>query len=300
MAIAKRIFLFMVVNILVMASLMLVVSLIGMFLPPELYAQIMGSIVPFAAIFGFGGAFVSLLLSKFMAKMFMGVKIIDPKTATPELKWVLDTTHRMARSAGIITMPEVGYYESPELNAFATGPTKNKALVAVSTGLLRSMNRDEVEGVLGHEVAHVANGDMVTMTLVQGVVNTLVIIVSHFVTQIIDNITRDQEGRGGLSGFMGFFVYNLVYNLIAFAAFPIVAWVSRIREYRADAGGAKLAGREKMIAGLQALKRQMGMVDDSHQSLSTLKISNKSGFSIIWSTHPPLDDRIKKLSGGRF
>ncbi len=228
----------------------------------------------------------------------MGVQVIPENTTDSNLRWVLETTHRLSRQAGLKKMPEVGVYNGQELNAFATGPSKNNALVAVSVGLLNSMDKDEVEGVLGHEVAHVANGDMVTMALVQGIVNSIVIVVAHVVTQIIDNALRNDNGRGGLGGFAGFMVYNLIYNLIAFLAYPLVAYISRWREFRADQGGAQLAGREKMISGLRSLQKHVDEINTEHKSLATMKISNKPGFLNLWSTHPPLEKRIQRLQMG--
>ena len=300
MAVAKRVFLFLMVNFLVMASLMAVFVLIQMFLPPEMLSGHYNVLILFSLVFGFGGAFISLLVSKFVAKRWMGVQIITEQTHQSDLQWVKETTFRLAKKAGIDKMPEVGYYDSPEINAFATGPTKNNSLVAVSTGLIRSMNRDEIEGVLGHEVAHIANGDMVTMTLVQGIVNAVVIFFTYVIMQIIENALRDDRGRGGMGFFMYYFVYNIIHSLLAFMAMPLVAFVSRIREYRADAGGASLAGREKMIQALKALQAGIHQVDTSHQSISTLKISNKSSFLRFWSTHPPLKDRIHRLERGGY
>ena len=232
----------------------------------------------------------------------MGVQVIHKNTHNSEHKWIMDTTHRLARKAGLKKMPEVGYYDNHELNAFATGPSKNNSLVAVSTGLLHSMNKNEIEGVLGHEVAHIANGDMVTMTLVQGVVNAVVILFTHIIMNVIDNLLRDENGRGGLGFFMRFFVYNAIHAMLAFAAMPLVAFVSRMREYRADAGGASLAGREKMIQGLKVLKSRVLEVDTQHQSFATLKISNKPQSSLLrfWSTHPPIDERIRRLERGHY
>ena len=299
MAIAKRISLFLMVNFLVIFSLLAVYSIIAMFLPPEFFSDDLGMgvqpfLIVFCLVFGFGGAFISLWISKFMAKKLYRVQIIDG--SAPHHGWIVGTTHRLARKAGLTKMPEVGYYENPEVNAFATGPSKNNSLVAVSTGLLHHMDKDEVEGVLGHEVAHIANGDMVTMTLVQGIVNSIVILAAHIITNIIENFFRDEEsGHGGLGFFARIFIYQAVYSLLAFAAVPLVAFVSRMREYRADAGGATLAGREKMLGSIRALKNCL--IDTQHESLATLKISNKTKSSIwrFWSTHPPLEDRIARL-----
>ncbi len=304
MAIFKRISVFLMVNFLVILSLSAIYLIISMFLPVGFFSEDIGMGIPpalivFCLVFGFGGAFISLWMSKFLAKKLWRVKIIDE--TSPQHGWIVNTTHRLARKAGLKKMPEVGYYESPEVNAFATGPSKNNSLVAVSAGLLHHMNKDEVEGVLGHEVAHIANGDMVTMALVQGIVNSVVILAAHIITNIIENFFRDEEsGHGGLGFFARFFIYQAVYSLLAFAAMPVVAFVSRMREYRADAGGATLAGREKMLAGIKALKNCL--IDTQHESFATLKISNKPKASLLrfWSTHPPLDDRIARLERGAY
>lgn len=295
----KRVFVFFLVNILVVLTIGLVLQLTG--LNQYFYQHGLGNeqLLIFSFIWGMGGAFISLLLSRFMAKMMMGVRVIDPNSAHGQSRELLEVVHRLARKAGIDTMPEVGIYASPEVNAFATGPTKNKALVAVSSGLLERMDQREVEGVLGHEVAHVANGDMVTMTLVQGIVNAFVLFLSHIIARLIDSALRDREGRGGLSGFSYYLVYNVISVFLSFLAFPIVAWVSRYREYRADAGGASLAGRDKMIAALRALKDTQRFVDPTHKEMDTLKISGKpSRFMQMMATHPPLDDRIRRLEVG--
>ena len=218
MAIAKRISLFLMVNFLIIFSLLAIYSIISIFLPPEFLSSNFGGIpsalIVFCLVFGFGGAFISLWMSKFMAKRLYGVKIIDG--SSPQHGWIVETTYRLAKKAGLTKMPEVGYYENPEVNAFATGPSKKNSLVAVSTGLLHHMNKDEVEGVLGHEIAHITNGDMVTMTLVQGIVNSIVILAAHIITNIIENFFRDEEsGHGGLGFFARFFVYQAVYRRLS-------------------------------------------------------------------------------------
>ena len=298
---AKRFFLYFTVNLFIMATLAAIYFAVLVFVPEETAKSAFMPLFLFAAIFGFGGAFISLFLSKFIAKKFMGVQIIASDERDERLRWVLETTHRLSKKAGLMKMPEVGVYHSPEINAFATGPSRKNSLVAVSTGLLNSMNRDGAEGVIGHEVAHIANGDMVTMTLVQGVVNTVVIIVAHIIVNFIKAMLRqNRTGHGGMSIFMHYLIYNIVHSILAFAAMPIVAFVSRIREYRADAGGAKLAGREKMVMGLRELKRFIEGIDNRHPSLSTLKISSKPSILRFWSTHPPLDERIKRLQTGAY
>lgn len=287
----KRIFLFFLTNILVMASLMTVYFVLAGFgLVPQGYY---GQILVFSVLFGFGGSFISLLISKWAAKRMMGVQIVDTRSQFAPL---VNRVHTLAKQAGLTTMPEVGVYDSPEVNAFATGPSKNNSMVAVSTGLLQRMDTGEVDGVLAHEVAHIANGDMVTMTLVQGVVNTLVLLVTYIVTNFIASALRGNSDRGiGDSWIFRMIIHQVVYGLVAFAAFPIVAAFSRWREYRADAGGAKLAGKATMISALEKLKGTVELVETQEAAFQSMKISNKSGFAEWFSTHPPLEKRIRAL-----
>ena len=249
----------------------------------------------FAAIIGFGGAFVSLAMSKWMAKRSMGVQVIAQPRNEAE-RWLLDTVTRQAQAAGIKT-PEVGFYEAPEINAFATGPSRNNALVAVSSGLLRAMSRDEAEAVIGHEVSHVANGDMVTMALIQGVVNTFVIFLSRVVGRAIDAaISGNRDGGPGLAYFGIVMVLDLVFGLLASI---IVMWFSRQREFRADAGGAQLAGRPKMIAALEKLGQTYG-ASTLPSSIRAFGISGgvAHGLKKLFMTHPPLAERIAALRNG--
>ncbi len=297
MKIAKRIFLFVSVNILIISTLSIVMSVLGV--QPYLDANGINyqSLMIFCVIWGFGGAFISLALSRVMAKWMMGVKVIDAKTNDPELQALLVKVHRFAKQAGIEKMPEVAYYEADELNAFATGPTKNRSLVAVSTGLLRNMNEKELDGVLAHEIAHIANGDMVTMTLVQGVVNAFVMflarIIGFFASQFVDEEKR---------GIVQFAVIIATEILLGMLGMIVVSFVSRKREYRADMGGAMLSGRDSMIAALERLKAnyQLPQTNDQQPALATLKISGKTGgFLKLFSTHPDLDDRILRLKTAR-
>jgi heat shock protein HtpX len=301
MKIAKRVFLFVAVNVLVVATISIVLSVLGV--RPYLTARGLDltSLAVFCLVWGFGGAFISLGLSRVMAKWGMGVKLIDPSTPDPGAQELVSTVHRLAQSAGLRTMPQVGIYDSDEVNAFATGPTKNRSLVAVSTGLLRRMNRDEVEGVLGHEIAHVANGDMVTMTLVQGVVNAFTMFLARVLAFVVAQFFRRDEEEGGMSQVV-YFVATLVFD-IAFSILGsvVVAWFSRLREFRADAGGAQLAGRDRMIAALEGLQRTFGVVDPhtNQAAVQTLKISgHPTGLMRFFSTHPPLDVRIARLKSG--
>jgi heat shock protein HtpX len=290
---AKRILLFVLTNILIVATISIVLSVLGV--KPYLTAQGInyGSLIAFCLVWGFGGAFISLAISRMMAKWSMGVKLIDRNESDPDLQWVRQTTLRLAQSAGL-PEPEVGYYDSPEMNAFATGPSKSRSLVAVSTGLLRRMNRNEAEGVLAHEVAHIANGDMVTMTLVQGVVNAFVMFISrvviHAIAQFVD------EKQRPIVQFVGVIVFEI---LLGFLGMMVVAAYSRAREYRADAGGARLGGRENMIGALKALQRQAGMPIEN-DALAAFKISGGGGgIARFFSTHPPLEARIAALQAAR-
>lgn len=293
---AKRIFLFLLTNIFIILTIGTVLYLVGGMKYLSGWGLGYQDLMIFCLIWGMGGAFMSLLLSRFMAKMFMGVQLIDPDKASGQDRELLEMVYRLARKAGLSTPPEVGIYQSEEVNAFATGPSKNRSLVAVSTGLFRNLNRHQVEGVLGHEVAHIANGDMVTMTLVQGVVNAFVIFLTQIIVRVLDQVTRDNQGRGGIMhGFLGFMLYQFIYSVLAFLAYPIVAAFSRYREFKADAGGARLAGREKMISALKALAGTTELVEQDHQSVAALKISNRAGFAKLFSTHPPIADRIKAL-----
>ena len=249
----------------------------------------------FAAVIGFGGAFVSLAISKWMAKRSMGVQVIEQPRNEAE-RWLLETVTRQAAAAGIKT-PEVGFYDAPEINAFATGPSRNNALVAVSSGLLRAMSRDEAEAVIGHEVSHVANGDMVTMALIQGVVNTFVIFLSRVVGRAIDAaISGNRDGGPGLAYFGIVMVLDMVFGLLASI---VVMWFSRHREFRADAGGAQLAGRPKMIAALEKLGQTYG-ASTLPSSIRAFGISGgvAHGLRKLFMTHPPLAERIQRLREG--
>lgn len=291
----KRIVLFVLTNILIVATISIVMSVLGVGSWATAKGISYGNLIVFCLLWGFGGAFISLLLSKVMAKWMMGVQIIDAQESDPDLQWVRQTTLRLARSAGLPKDPEVGYYESDDMNAFATGPSKRNSLVAVSTGLLRRMNRNEAEGVLAHEVAHIANGDMVTMTLVQGVVNAFVMFISrvvvHFLSQFVEEKTRP------IVQFVGVIVFEI---MLGFLGMIVVASFSRAREYRADKGGARLGGRENMIAALQALQRQMVPAQERNDTLAAFKISGGGGGLMrLFSTHPPLEERIAALQAAR-
>ena len=247
----------------------------------------------FSAAFGFGGAFISLLISKWMAKRATGARVIESPGNETE-RWLLNTTKQLAERAGI-GMPEVAIFDSAAPNAFATGANRNKSLVAVSTGLMRAMNRDQVRAVLGHEIGHVANGDMITLTLIQGVLNTFVIFLSRIIGMIVDRVVlRNERGFG-----IGYFVSSIIAQiLLGILASAVVAWFSRRREFRADAAGADLAGRGNMINALDALRRSEGTAD-MPESLAAFGISPslRSGMARMFASHPPLEERIKALRG---
>lgn len=289
MAIAKRIFLFIVTNLLVMVTISIVWTLLSSFLGIRMDGGT-AALMLFSLVWGMGGAFISLLISKWSAKMMMGVEIIEPNTLDPEHRPLVDMIHDLARKAGLSSMPEVGIYESPDINAFATGPSQSNSLVAVSTGLLQRMNRDEIEGVLGHEISHIANGDMVTMTLIQGVVNAFVIFFSRVVARIIAESVEERSRS------LVYFIANIV-STIAFTMLGalVVNYFSRYREFRADAGSANIAGKQKMISALKRLQANFEPQENSgNDNLATLKISDGNHAS-LFSTHPSLADRIAAL-----
>lgn len=298
----RRVGLFLITNILVMVVGSLVISLIMSLLGGSeagysYYGGNYTSLMIICGVYGMIGSFISLLISKWMAKRVYGVQIVDERGPHREL---VRTIHDYATKAGLSTMPEVGIYPSEDINAFATGPSRNNSLVAVSTGLLNRMGQDEVDGVLAHEVAHIANGDMVTMALVQGVVNAFVMFLSEIFTRIIDNFFRDDNGRGGIGYFGYYIVRSLLHVVFGFITAPAVFWFSRFREYRADAGGAKLAGKNKMIAALEGLKRNYPQMVEAEaprgsENFQTMQISSKQAMTAMFSTHPSLDDRIHAL-----
>jgi len=283
----KRVMLFLATNFAIILVLMTVASLLGVNQWLTANGLNMTALAGFAAVFGFGGAFISLLISKPMAKWSMKVQLIDQPRSADE-SWLLSTVHRQAQAAGI-GMPEVGVFDAPEPNAFATGANRNKALVAVSTGLLRTMKREEVEAVLGHEVSHVANGDMITLTLIQGVVNTFVIFAARAIGYVIDKAVFKNDRGVGMGYFMTVMVLDILFGILAMM---IVAWFSRQREFRADAGGARLAGRPKMVSALQSLAGAYGQSSLPKQ-MTAFGINGNIGR--LFSTHPPIQERIAAL-----
>jgi heat shock protein HtpX len=284
----KRVLLFVLTNLAVLLVLSVALNILLPLLGIRPGQAGIAPLLVYAAVFGMGGSFISLAMSKWMAKQMVGAQVIEQPQTELEA-WLVNTVRRQAELAGI-GMPEVAIYDAPEPNAFATGMSRNNALVAVSTGLLRSMTRDEAEAVLGHEITHIANGDMVTLTLIQGVLNTFVIVFSRLVGQFIDRaVFRNEEGYGP-----GYFIATLVAQLLfGILASVIVMWFSRQREFRADRGGASLAGRGKMIAALQRLKaaHEATLPDQ----LTAFGINGGRSLARLFMSHPPLDERIAAL-----
>lgn len=289
----KRIFLFLVTNLAIIFVLSISLRLLGFegFLDQQGVDLNLNSLLLFAAVFGFGGSLISLAISKWTAKRMTGAQVIE-QPSNPTERWLVQTVERQAKSAGI-GMPEVAIYNSPEINAFATGMSRNNALVAVSTGLLEAMNEDEAEAVLAHEVSHVANGDMVTLALIQGVVNTFVIFLSRVIGHLVDRVVFKNERGHGPAFWITAIVAELILGILASI---IVMWFSRQREFKADAGGAKLAGREKMARALERLKAQY-QPSQLPDQMAAFGISGGIGEGIkkLFMSHPPLDERIAAL-----
>jgi heat shock protein HtpX len=290
----KRIFLFVMTNLAVMVVLGIVVSLTGANRFIGANGLDLGTLMVFSLIMGFGGAFISLLMSKWIAKRSAGVRVIEQPQNVDEA-WIVETVRKFADKAGI-GMPEVGIFDGAP-NAFATGAFKNSALVAVSTGLLQGMTREEVEAVIGHEVAHIANGDMVTMTLIQGVMNTFVVFLSRVIGYAVDSFLRKGDDRENSGPGIGYYVSTIVLDIVlGFAAAIVVAWFSRQREYRADAGAAQLMGRKQPM--VNALARLGGMAPgELPKSMAAMGIAG--GIGQLFSTHPPIEDRIAALQNSQ-
>lgn len=289
----KRLFLFIATNVAVLALLAVVMRLLGIdSLLAERGTQLnLQALLIFSAVIGFGGAFISLAISKWIAKRMTGARVIDaPRNATES--WLVNVVSRHAQTAGI-GMPEVAIYDSPEINAFATGARRDHALVAVSSGALQRLGQSEMEAVLGHEITHVANGDMVTLALLQGVINTFVVFLSRVIGFVVDRVVfRTERGYGP-----GFFIVSIVAQIVlGIFASMIVMWFSRRREFRADAGGARLAGRDKMISALEALGRQHdGTVLPKSMQAFGIAGGRMSGFAKLFMSHPPIEARIAAL-----
>ncbi|ODU04672.1 MAG: zinc metalloprotease HtpX [Thiobacillus sp. SCN 63-1177] len=286
----KRIVLFLATNLAIVLVLSFTMRILGV--EPYLTANglNLGSLLIFAAVMGFGGSFISLAISKWMAKKSMGVRVIETPSNSTEF-WLMETIRKYSADAGI-KMPEVGIYDAPDVNAFATGMTRNSSLVAVSSGLLQQMTREEAEAVLGHEIAHVANGDMVTLALIQGVVNTFVMFLSRVIGHTVDRVVfKNEEGHGP-----AFFVTMIVAELVlGILASIIVMWFSRQREFRADRGGASLAGRGAMIAALERLNRLHPHPLPDKMAAFGIAGGSPQGWKRLFMTHPPLEERIAAL-----
>jgi heat shock protein HtpX len=286
----KRILLFLATNVAIVLVLSVTMRLLGV----EPYLNENGlnltSLLIFAAVMGFGGSFISLAISKWMAKKSMGVRVIDTPSSSTEL-WLLDTVRKYSEIAHI-KMPEVGIFESPEVNAFATGMSKNSSLVAVSSGLLQQMTRGEAEAVLGHEIAHIANGDMVTLALIQGVVNTFVMFLSRVIGYMVDKLVFKTERGTGPAFFVTMIIAEMVLGILASI---IVMWFSRQREFRADYGGAHLAGKQNMIAALERLNSLHTAPLPEKMAAFGISGGKSSGFKKLFMTHPPLEERIETL-----
>ncbi len=285
----KRIFLFILTNILVVTTISITLAFLGINPRSGAWQDLM----VFCLIWGMGGAFISLLISRWSAKMMLGIKVLEPNKAG-DLDWLVRMVHEISRSAGLPKPPEVGIYESPEVNAFATGPSRSRALVAFSSGILRSMDKEQIRGVAGHELAHVANGDMVTMTLIQGIVNAFSMFLARVIASIVAQNVREEQR---------FLVRTLVVIgldiFLSLLGSMVVMWFSRQREFRADAGSAKYCGRTPMVSALKALAgaRQPAA---NQPALATLKISGKAGgFWRLFASHPPIEERIARLEGLR-
>lgn len=290
----KRIFLFMLTNILVMVSVSIILSVLGVGNYLTASGINYSALMVFCLVWGFVGSGISLMMSKFMAKRMMGVEIVDDRGQYGDL---VRRVHQLSRQAGLTKMPEVGVYQSNEVNAFATGPSRNNSLVAVSTGLLHQMTSEEVEGVLAHEVAHIANGDMVTMALIQGVVNAFVMFFARIAAFALQNALSgdrddDRPANTGWAYHLSVMVFEIAFS---FLGMFVIAYYSRIREFRADKGAAQYAGKHKMVSALKRLQQKIDLVDDSQEALKTMKITSKKGLMNFLSTHPSLEDRIAAL-----
>lgn len=292
--------LFFVVNGLIVLTMSLVLNLLGVKPYLTQYGLDLTSLAIFCAIWGMGGSIISLLLSRPLAKFTAGVQVIPQDTRDPALSQLVRIVKELSGRAGLDSVPELGIYDSPDPNAFATGASKSSALVAVSTGLLSRMNMTEIEGVLGHEITHISNGDMVTMTLLQGIMNSFVMFLSRVLAFVLTSNRDRDEARGpGLMYYIVQFVLEIVFMALGSI---VIAWFSRWREYRADAGSARIAGKEKMISALQELEKTYQLVGAvPHPTVQALQISSRpSGFMKLWASHPPLEERIKRLQENKY
>ncbi|MDY0404407.1 protease HtpX [Virgibacillus sp. 179-BFC.A HS] len=286
----KRIFYYLLTNILVLLTIGIIFSLIGRGWYIENGQLYLMDLLIFSAVVGFTGSIISLLISRWMAKKMLGVQVIKENGPMSEQeRKLVETVHQLCRNAGLMHMPEVGIYHSAEVNAFATGPTKKRSLVAVSSGLLQEMDDDAIEGVLAHEIAHIANGDMVTMTLLQGIVNTFVVFLARIAAFAVSRVVKEELAP--IVHFLAIILFQIVFSILGSL---VVFAYSRHREFHADRGGADIAGKDKMRHALESLKHYANRIRDEETALSTLKINGKRKSS-IFSTHPDLDERIRRL-----
>ncbi|WP_372663609.1 protease HtpX [Cohnella sp.] len=287
----KRILLFILTNILVMVTIGIILSVfgVGSYINDRGGVDL-GSLLIFSAIVGFTGAFISLAMSRWIAKKMMGVQVLNPNGHLSQgQREIVDMVHRLSRAAGLMHMPEVGIYPSDEVNAFATGPSKKRSLVAVSSGMLERMDARAVEGIIGHEVAHIANGDMVTMTLLQGVVNTFVVFLSRLAAWAVSRLVKEELAP--VVHIIAVIIFQIAFSILGSL---VVLAFSRYREFHADSGGAHLAGKDKMIHALQSLQRYSGRVADDQGAIATFKISGRKRMK-LFSTHPDIEERIRRL-----
>lgn len=303
MGMIKRIFLFIALNLLVIMMITLVLNIFHV--QPYLTAHGIdySSLMIFCLLWGMIGALVSLALSRIMAKWMLGVSVINPDTNDPQYKELLHTVETLCHRAGI-PMPQVGVYRSNEVNAFATGPSKNRSLVAVSSGLLNRMSHKEVEGVLGHEISHIANGDMITMTLLQGVINAFVMFLARILASALSGFGKGRNSSSQGGSYMSYILFTYLFEAVFMAlGFLVIAAFSRYREFRADAGGAELAGKDSMISALKSLSALKNNVDPKqNEAIAAFKISRsgKKGMLSLFATHPPLAERIARLEGHSY
>ncbi|MFB7140689.1 protease HtpX [Gottfriedia sp. NPDC056225] len=285
----KRISFFIFVNILVLITITTITTLLGV--PRYIGDSGYLALLAFSVIAGFSGAIISLLFSRIMAKWIMGVKLIDVRSPQNErLNYVIEETYRLAKLAGLKKMPQIGVYDSVEVNAFATGPSKRRSLVAVSSGMINSMDRPAISGVLAHEIAHIKNGDMVTTTLLQGIINTFVIFFSRLVAKIVSNFVREELS------YVVYVLCSIVFEIVfSILSSPIIFWYSRKREFKADQYAAEIGGKDNMIYALESLRSNIRLIDDRQKSIAAFKISGKEKFARLFSTHPPLEKRIERL-----
>ncbi len=292
MKIAKRLFYFLVVNFLVITTVSIIVNLLGINPYLQAYAGInWQSLALFCLIWGFSGSLISLFMSKFLVKRAMGVQLLDPQTTNSQAREILDLVYNQCRKAGMDRMPEVGVYEAEEMNAFATGWSARNSLIAFSSGILRKMNRQELEGVIGHEVSHIVNGDMITMTLIQGVVNSFVLFLSRAIAFIAAQFSDERNAY--LVRMIVTIVLDILFSILGSI---VVFYFSRQREFRADAGSARLSSREAMVAALEKIQENINSLKSARQdAYATLKIASRGGLLKLFSSHPPIEERIARL-----